>query len=133
AREIATAWDLPLRLPSAAHGARVPLAEVAPGEPDRISVTIEDQELCPRYAAAIADVVETATPGWMRDRLEAAGVRPISPIVDVTNYVLMELGHPMHAFDMALLEGAAICVRRAQSGEKITTIDGTERALSPEM
>ncbi len=133
AREIATAYDLPMTFPSHVAGARVPLAAVFPGESDRISVAVEDADLCPRYAAAVADVTETSTPAWIRDRLEAAGVRPISPLVDVTNYVLMELGHPMHAFDLARLEGAAIRVRRAHPGETITTLDGAERRLEPDM
>jgi phenylalanyl-tRNA synthetase beta chain len=94
---------------------------------------IEDEELCPRYAAAVADITETGTPAWMTDRLQAAGARPISPIVDVTNYVLMELGHPMHAFDLATLEGAEIRVRRAHRGETLTTLDGTPRTLDAEM
>lgn len=133
ARELATTYDLPLTLPSPAAGARVSLASVVAGESDRVAVTIDEQELCPRYAAAVADIVETTTPAWMRERLQASGVRPINPIVDITNYVLMELGHPMHAFDLATLEGAAIRVRRAQPGETLTTLDGNTRPLEPDM
>ena len=69
----------------------------------------------------------------MTARLQAAGVRPISPFVDITNYVLLELGHPMHAFDLARLAGAEIRIRRAAAGETITTLDGVERKLEPEM
>ena len=69
----------------------------------------------------------------MTARLQAAGVRPISPFVDITNYVLMELGHPMHAFDLATLAGQAIRVRRATPGEAITTLDGTQRKLEADM
>ena len=73
------------------------------------------------------------SPAWMTARLEAAGVRPISSIVDITNYVLIELGQPMHAFDLAKLAGAEIRVRRAKPGETITTLDGVERKLEPDM
>ena len=91
AREIGTAYDLPVRLPSTDPKARLGLAKVDSGESDRLKVSLEDDELCPRYAAAIATVSATTTPGWMVSRLQAAGVRPISPFVDITNYVLMEL------------------------------------------
>jgi phenylalanyl-tRNA synthetase beta chain len=133
AREIATAFELPIRLPSAEPGVRVPLAPVPVGETDRIAVTIEDDLLCPRYASAVADITSTATPAWMTRRLEAAGVRPISVIVDITNYVMMELGHPMHAFDLATLEGAELRIRRARAGETLRTLDSVERRLDPDM
>ncbi len=89
--------------------------------------------MCPRYAAAVADVTPAASPAWLAARLQAAGVRPIGAIVDVTNYVLIELGHPMHAFDLARLAGPAIRVRRATPGERLTTLDGLERTLDAEM
>jgi phenylalanyl-tRNA synthetase beta chain len=132
AREIATAYDLPLRIPSAEPGA-IALAHVPIGDSDRVQVTIEDAGLCPRYAAAVADVVPARTPPWMAARLHAAGVRPISPLVDITNYVLMELGHPMHAFDLAALAGAELRIRRASPGERITTLDGLDRPLAADM
>src|SRR5215813_5246391 len=133
AREIGTAYDLPVRLPSADPKAKLGLAKVESGESDRVKVSLEDAELCPRYAAAVATVSTTTTPAWMISRLQAAGVRPISPFVDVTNYVLMELGHPMHAFDLDRLDEHTLRIRRASAGETITTLDGTERKLDPEM
>ena len=133
AREIATAYNLPLRTPSVTPGAPIPLAAATTGESERLKVTLEDAELCPRYSAAIAEVTPTVTPSWMASRLIAAGIRPISPLVDITNYVLMELGHPMHAFDLATLAGAELRIRRAKAGEVMTTLDGQERKLEPEM
>jgi phenylalanyl-tRNA synthetase beta chain len=132
AREVATAFNRPLTLPSSEAGARVRLASLASGD-GRIRVTIEDPELCPRYAALVADVTLGASPEWMARRLQAAGVRPISTIVDVTNYVNIEIGQPMHAFDAATLAGNEIRVRRAKPGETITTLDGVDRKLEPDM
>ena len=132
AREVATAFNRPLTLPSPEPGARVPLASLASGD-GRIRVTIDDPELCPRYAALVADVTLGASPEWMTRRLQAAGVRPISTIVDVSNYVNIEIGQPMHAFDAALLAGHEIRVRRAKPGETITTLDGVDRTLEPDM
>src|SRR5438034_2985048 len=106
AREVATAFDAPLTLPSTDAGARVRLATVPVGASDRVTVKIEDEELCPRYAALVADLIPATSPSWMTARLHAAGVRPISPIVDITNYVNVEIGQPMHAFDHAKLAGA---------------------------
>ena len=133
AREVATAFDLPLTLPSYEPGAKVGLVRTTSGGHARLNVTIEDPELCPRYAAAIADVTIGPSPSWMAARLQAAGVRPISSLVDITNYVLLELGHPMHAFDLATLGGGELRIRRAKPGERITTLDGTERKLEPDM
>ena len=128
AREVATAFQLPFTPKPATAG-----ATVASGNSDRISIAIDDAELGPRYAAAVADITAVASPEWMTTRLAAAGVRPISAIVDITNYVLLELGHPMHAFDLAKIAGAEITVRRAKKGEVITTLDGVERKLDDEM
>jgi phenylalanyl-tRNA synthetase beta chain len=133
AREIATAYDLPVRLPSPDPKARLGLARVESGESDRVKVSLEDADLCPRYAAAVATVTATTTPGWMASRLQAAGVRPISPFVDITNYVLMELGHPMHAFDLDALDGHTLRIRRASEGETLTTLDHVERELDTSM
>lgn len=136
AREIATLYDLPVRLPSDATGARIPLAQAPIGLSDRLTVRIEDAELCPRYAAAVAEVARgegPATPSWMTARLQAAGVRPISPLVDITNYVLMELGHPLHAFDLETLAGGALRIRHATAGERLTTLDGVARTLDADM
>src|SRR5689334_2744376 len=132
AREVATAFNRPLTLPSAEPGARIPLASLASGD-GGIRVTIEDPELCPRYAALVADVSLGSSPDWMAARLHAAGVRPISTIVDVTNYVNIEIGQPMHAFDAAALAGNEIRVRRARPGETIRTLDGVDRKLDPDM
>jgi len=98
-----------------------------------LKVTIEDPDLCPRYAAAVAEAKGGATPLWMAERLQAAGLRSISPIVDITNYVLIELGHPTHAFDLEKLAGTEIRIRRAIPGERLTTLDGVERALDHDM
>jgi len=94
------------------------------------SVTIEEPELCPRYAARLIRGVEIGpSPGWLVRRLEAVGMRSINNVVDVTNYVLMELGHPLHAFDFNLLRGKKIIVKAAAEGELFTTLDGQERQL----
>jgi len=130
AREIATTYNLPMRdlasLPNA-------LASLDTGTSPDVTVTIEDADLCPRYAAAVADLTPATSPVWMTSRLLASGVRPISPFVDITNYVLMELGHPMHAFDLDTLAERHIVVRRARTGETITTLDGAERTLDADM
>jgi len=133
AREVATAFDAPLALPSTDASARVRLATVPVGSSDRLTVTIEDEELCPRYAALVADLTAASSPAWMTARLHAAGVRPISAIVDITNYVNLEIGQPMHAFDYAKLAGPEIRVRRAKPGETIRTLDGVDRTLEPDM
>jgi phenylalanyl-tRNA synthetase beta chain len=133
AREIATTYGLPIRLPSAESDAPVALASIPIGESDRLKVTLEDSTLCPRYAAGVAEVAPAITPAWMTGRLQAAGIRSISPFVDITNYVLIELGHPMHAFDLARLAGAELRIRTARPGEVMTTLDGIERKLDPEM
>jgi phenylalanyl-tRNA synthetase beta chain len=133
AREIATLYDLPVRLPSQASDTKIQLAALPIGESDRLKVTLDDADLCPRYAAAVAEVTPTVTPGWMTRRLQAAGLRPISPFVDITNYVLLELGHPMHAFDLATLAGSELRIRRARAHESVTTLDGIERKLERDM
>ena len=133
AREVATAYDLPLTLPSAHAGARVALALMASGSSDRISITIAEPDLCLRFAAAVAEVRMGSSPAWMAARLQAAGVRPISNLVDITNYVNLELGQPMHAYDLARLANASLVARRAKPGETCTTLDGLERTLDPDM
>ena len=136
AREVATAYDLPLRAagrpPVPAGAAAGGPAEITSG-PAGISITIENPDLCPRYVGAVADVNVKPSPAWMQARLHAAGVRPINNIVDVTNYVLLELGQPMHAFDLEALADATIRVRTAMPGERIRTLDGQSRELLPEM
>jgi phenylalanyl-tRNA synthetase beta chain len=98
-----------------------------------LAVTIEDPELCPRYAAQVARVGVAPSPAWLADRLHAAGVRPINNVVDVTNYVMLERGHPLHAFDLDKLAGRSLVVRRARKGEKLRTLDDVERRLEPDM
>lgn len=132
AREIGTLYNLPVTIPSANPGAAIPLAPLSAGA-SPVTVAIADADLCLRFAAVAADITSTATPSWMAERLKAAGVRPISPIVDITNYVLMELGQPLHAYDMSRVAGAGLIARRARSGEKVTTLDGVERTLDPDM
>ena len=101
---------------------------------DYVSVQVDEPELCPRYTAKIVKNIKIEpSPAWMRDRLFAAGVRPINNIVDITNYVMLEYGQPMHAFDYACLSDGKIVVRRPQPGESIQTLDGQDRAITPEM
>jgi phenylalanyl-tRNA synthetase beta chain len=96
------------------------------------SVSIADPELCGRYCARYSTGVKIGpSPDWLKKRLEAVGVRSINNVADITNYVMMELGHPMHAFDADKLEGRQIIVRRAALDEKLATLDGVERALNP--
>ena len=126
AREAAAAYGLPLQLPDRT----MPPA----GQLQAIEITIEDPDLCPRYCAQVFEVRGNgSSPEWMRERLEAAGVRSISPIVDVTNYVMLEMGQPTHAFDVSRLAGRALRIRGAKPGEKIRTLDGVDRALEPGM
>ncbi len=99
-----------------------------------LKVTIHNKELCPRYIAGVVKNVKIGmSPRWMRERLRASGVRPINNFVDITNYVMLEYGHPMHAFDIRYIDGAEINIRNAKEGEKITTLDGVERTLTEKM
>jgi phenylalanyl-tRNA synthetase beta chain len=101
---------------------------------EHLAIEINSPELCPRYTARMVKNIKIEpSPKWLRQRLRAAGVRPINNIVDITNYVMLEYGQPMHAFDYACLDGGKIVVRTAASGETIHTLDGTPRALSPDM
>ncbi|MGM9612189.1 MAG: phenylalanine--tRNA ligase subunit beta, partial [Butyricicoccus sp.] len=101
---------------------------------DYVTVQVDEPELCPRYTAKIVKNIKIEpSPAWMRERLFAAGVRPINNIVDITNYVMLEYGQPMHAFDYACLSDGKIVVRRPQPGEAIQTLDGQDRAITPEM
>ena len=94
-------------------------------------VIIEDGELCPRYTARMVRNVKIApSPEWMRERIRNAGMRPINNIVDITNYVMLEYGQPMHAFDFSCVKDGEIHIRRARAGESITTLDGNERKLN---
>lgn len=109
--------------------------ETVPGKMnDYVHIDVQDTTLCPRYCARIIRNVKIGpSPMWMRKALNAAGVRAINNIVDITNYVMLETGHPMHAFDLAKVKDNHIIVRRANKGETITTLDGKERALTPDM
>ena len=101
---------------------------------DHLSVEVRDAELCPRYTARMIKNIHIApSPKWLRQRLRASGVRPINNIVDITNYVMLEYGQPMHAFDYACLDGGRIIVRRAAEGEVMNTLDSSERVLTPDM
>ncbi len=99
-----------------------------------LSVEVKNPTLCRRYVARMIKNIKVApSPRWMRERLRASGVRPINNLVDITNFVMLEYGQPMHAFDYKYLAGSKIVVRNAEEGESITTLDGVERKLSPEM
>ena len=101
---------------------------------DHLKVSIAEPEKCYRYSGAVVENVRVKeSPRWLRERLRASGVRPISNIVDITNYVMLEYGQPMHAFDLRYLEGNEVNVRNAVNGEKITTLDGVERELNDSM
>jgi phenylalanyl-tRNA synthetase beta chain len=125
AREIATLYDLELTPPPDLS------AEPLPTGP--IQIAIEDFEGCPRYVGRVLKAVRVApSPMWLRAQLNAAGMRPISNVVDVTNYVMLALGNPLHAFDFETLGGGQIVVRRAAPGERLRTLDGVDRELAPD-
>ncbi|MGI6013344.1 MAG: phenylalanine--tRNA ligase subunit beta [Oscillospiraceae bacterium] len=99
-----------------------------------VKIEIADADLCPRYTARMVKNVKIGpSPAWMRERLRNSGVRPINNIVDITNYVMLEYGQPMHAFDFSCVEGGHIIVRTAKEGETIQTLDGNDRQLTPNM
>ena len=123
---------------AALYGRSVVEPDTGEGRDDRavlpdLKIEIEDPDLCARYSAAyLYDVAVGESPVWLRTRLEQAGVRPINNIVDITNFVMLEMGQPLHAFDWAKLKGNFIGVRSARDGELLTTLDGQERELEPE-
>ena len=128
AREIAAITNNELHLPE------VDLEETEEEVDDVIDVTVKDSDLAPRYAGRVIKNVEVKeSPDWLKNRLEAVGIGSVNNIVDITNYILMELGQPLHAFDYDKLEGQEIIVRRAQEGEKLLTLDEEERDLGEDM
>ena len=96
---------------------------------DYIKVRVEDTDLCSRYCARVVKNVKSDPPKWLQRCLAVNGIRPINNFVDITNYVMEEFGQPMHAYDMATIEGQEIVVRRAEKDEKFVTLDGQERTL----
>ena len=129
AREVSATFDTPLTLhePVVKGGGAGNLAEL-------LDVETPDPDLCPRYTARMVRGVKIGpSPKWMRERLRSMGVRPINSIVDITNYVMLEYGQPMHAFDYRYVKGGKIVVRRAREGEELTTLDGNVRKLTPNM
>ena len=131
AREAATAFDVDLKPVPGADAAAVPIVSGGRGSAP-VPVSLGDTG-CGRYALAVADVRVASSPAWLADRLTAAGVRPINNVVDVTNYVMLEIGQPMHAFDVAKLGGPEIRVRRARAGESLVTLDNQSRPLDETM
>lgn len=128
AREISALSGNPLRYPE-------PQIKIAEGSKasDYASVRIDAPEFCPRYVARVFDKVKIGpSPDWMKRRLEAVGLRSINNVVDITNYIMLEYGQPLHAFNLEHLSGHQIIVRRAAQGEKITLLDGTKLELNPE-
>ncbi len=128
AREVAAIYGAKLKRPDVNFDEADCLVEKS------ITVSVEDSDTCPRYTARTLDgVVIKPAPDWMQKRLSLVGIRPINNVVDITNYVLLESGHPLHAFDQTLLAGDQIVVRHARKGETITTLDGEKRELDEDM
>jgi phenylalanyl-tRNA synthetase beta chain len=128
ARELAALTGQPLQHPD------IHVQEVEDTIENSLYVDIQEKEFCPRYACRVVMNVKVGpSPNWVKQRLEKCGVRSVNNIVDVTNYVLLEMGHPLHAFDYEKLEGGGIVVRRAKDGELIQTLDGKERSLKDSM
>ncbi|HEU5050465.1 MAG TPA: phenylalanine--tRNA ligase subunit beta [Gemmatimonadales bacterium] len=143
ARELAASYDVPFRLPVIPGAVDVDVppsvraAESGAGTSaltGGVRVGIEDAEGCARFhGVVIRDVRIARSPEWLIRRLEAAGVRAINNVVDATNYVMLEFAQPMHAYDVARLHGPAVIARRGRKGERVTTLDGVERTVTPEM
>ena len=139
ARDLGASLGKPVRLPAflgaaAPRPPRAARASGAAGQTAGVRVAIEDPEGCARFTAAVVRGVRVApSPPWLRMRLEAAGSRSINNVVDATNYIMLEIGQPMHAYDLAKLAGPALVARRARPGEAVVTLDGTRRALTPAM
>lgn len=128
AREAAATFDLNFNYPEVKETGNSEQAS------DFISVSIEDKDLCTRYIARVVKNIKIGeSPDWMKKRLRSAGIRPISNIVDITNFVMLEYGQPMHAFDLSTIAGKKIVVKRAKDGDTFTTLDGEERRLDSEV
>src|SRR5947199_3770170 len=128
ARDLGVRLEVPLRRPPAAPVEGAERVENAAG------VVVEGLDGCPRFGARLVrGVTIGASPEWLRRRLESIGLRPINNVVDITNFILWELGQPLHAYDFAKLGGGAIVVRRARAGETLKTLDGQDRALDPDV
>ena len=129
AREAAVTFSKPLKL-------HTPVVEAKAGGNirDMAKIVIEEPALCPRYIGRMVRNVKIGpSPAWMRERIRNAGMRPINNLVDITNYVMLEYGQPMHAFDFSCVKDGEIHVRLAKEGESIQTLDGTQRKLTPNM
>ena len=128
AREVRVLTGAELRYPASAF------KETGPPASEAIAIQVQDPDLCPRYCARVIRNLKVGpSPDWLVRRLGAAGLRPVNNVVDITNYVLMELGHPLHAFDLHKLENERVIVRRAGAGESVETLDGVSRELNPEI
>jgi phenylalanyl-tRNA synthetase beta chain len=128
AREVAALTGQEMHIPEISH------QETASPIDGQVTIKIEDPDLCPRYCASLITGVKIAeSPAWLQERLTAAGQRPINNVVDITNYVMLEYGQPLHSFDYVTLRKKQIIVRRAGEGENFFTLDETERKLSHEM
>jgi phenylalanyl-tRNA synthetase beta chain len=141
AREVALLFNRPLRRPPrapapklGARSGRNQRSRRSAATSERIAVEITDPEGCPRFTARVVEGVQVGpSPAWVQRRLEASGIRAINNVVDATNYVMLELGQPMHAFDYDRVAGHRLLVRRAQPGERLTTLDGVARTLDHEV
>ena len=138
ARELSASYGTPFRLPVIPHAGAIdippPRRGGASGEAGGVEILIEDVESCPRFHGALIRGARVGpSPEWLRRRLEAVGVRSINNVVDATNWVLLELNQPMHAYDAARLRWGRLIVRRARTGERVTTLDDVERKLTDEM